>query len=330
MKGLKSFKDRLKFIDESNFLEFSMDLFHFQFENNPVYQKYVRSLEINPDSIKRPLDIPFMPISFFKYQEIKTSEWDPYITFESSGTSHMLSSKHYIEDIDFYKDISSSIFTQFYGNPEDYIILALLPSYLERNNSSLVYMVNHLIELTGSEHSGFYLSNIDELRKKINFLRASGRKKIMLWGVTFALLEFACNYAINMEDMIIVETGGMKGRGEEIVRPDLHEQLFQNLQVRSIQSEYGMTELLSQAYAVESGKFHCPPWMRVLAREINDPFSLACAGQQGVLSIIDLANVHSCAFIATEDLGRVFSDGTFEVLGRLDNSDMRGCNLLLI
>ena len=329
MKGLKSFKDRLKFVDENTFMEFTLNLFYFQCENNPVYHKYVRSLDIDPHSVKQISDIPFMPITFFKYHDIKTLEWDPHLTFESSGTSSMLPSKHYIEDNDFYKDISSSIFSQFYGNPEDYIILALLPSYLERNSSSLVYMVNYLIELTGSEHSGFYLSDLNALRKKISFLKTSAHKKIMLWGVTFALLEFADNYALNMENMIIVETGGMKGRGEEIVRVDLHEQLLRNLKTLSIHSEYGMTELLSQAYAMENGKFQCPPWMKVLTREINDPLSLASAGQQGVLNIIDLANVHSCAFIATEDLGRVFPDGSFEVLGRLDNSDMRGCNLLL-
>jgi hypothetical protein len=241
----------------------------------------------------------------------------------------LLSSKHFIEDNNFYKDISSSIFSRFYGNPKDYIILALLPSYLERNNSSLVYMVNYLIELSGSEHSGFYLSDLSELFEKINFLRISEVKNVMIWGVTFALLEFASNYAVNMENMIIVETGGMKGRGEEIVRSDLHEQLFEKLKVSSIHSEYGMTELLSQAYAANSGKFRCPPWMKVMAREINDPFCLVPAGQQGALNIIDLANIHSCSFIATEDLGRVYSDGTFEVLGRLDNSDMRGCNLLI-
>jgi len=329
MNGLKSFKDRLKFVNENSFNDFSIDLFHFQFENNPVYQKYVRSLDINPESVQGLNEIPFIPISLFKHHKIKTLDWHPDFIFESSGTSGLRSSKHFIEDNNFYKDISSSIFTQFYGNPEDYIILALLPSYLERNNSSLVYMVNYLIELTGSEHSGFYLSNLNELKKKIDFLRTSEVKPIMLWGVTFALLDFADNHTLNMENMIIVETGGMKGRSEEIIRSDLHEQLFEKLHVSSIHSEYGMTELLSQAYAVDSEKFRCPPWMKVLVREINDPFCLVPAGQQGVLNIIDLANIHSCAFIATEDLGRVYPDGSFEVLGRLDNSDMRGCNLLL-
>lgn len=329
MNGLKSFKDNLKFVDENSFNSISLDLFYFQFENNPIYQKYVRLLDINPDSVQRHKEIPFMPISFFKYHKIKTLEWEPDNIFESSGTSSMLSSKHFIEDNTFYKNISSSIFTQFYDNPRDYIILALLPSYLERNNSSLVYMVNYLIELTGSDHSGFYLSNLNELRKKIDFLKSSTGKTIMLWGVTFALLDFASNYATDMDKMLIIETGGMKGRGEEIVRSDLHEQLFKKLRVSSIHSEYGMTELLSQAYALDSGKFQCPPWMKVMAREINDPLNLVPAGQQGVLNIIDLANIHSCAFIATEDLGLVYDDGTFEVLGRLDNSDMRGCNLLL-
>lgn len=329
MNKLKSFKDRLKFVDKNSFNDYCLDLFRFQFENNPVYHKYVLSLDIIPDFVKDPVDIPFMPISFFKHQEVKTLDWVPEMTFESSGTSSMLSSKHLIEDINFYEEVSLSIFKQFYGNPEDYIILALLPSYLERTNSSLVYMVNNLIELTGSEHSGFYLSNLNELKQKISFLRTARGKKIMLWGVTFALLDFAANYAINMENMVIVETGGMKGRGEEIVRTDLHEQLSGHLQVNSIHSEYGMTELLSQAYAVDKGRFSCPPWMLVLTREINDPFCLAPVGQQGVLNVIDLANIHSCAFIATEDLGRVYPDGSFEVLGRMDNSDMRGCNLLL-
>ena len=328
MKGLKSFKDRLKFMDENSFSDFSIDLFHFQFENNPVYHKYVRSLDIDPYSVSQEGNIPFMPISLFKHQEIKTLDWDTQFIFESSGTTKSTTSKHFVDDIDFYKEVSSSIFRQFYGNPKDYIILALLPSYLERNNSSLVYMVDHLIESTGSEHSGFYLSNLDELREKIEYLGMSQDRTVMLWGVTFALMDFANNYATDMENMIIMETGGMKGRGEEIIRSDLHKQLFSKLKANSIHSEYGMTELLSQAYATENGKFTCPTWMKIFAREINDPFCPAPDGQQGVLNIIDLANIHSCAFIATEDLGRVYPDGTFEVLGRLDNSDMRGCNLL--
>ena len=329
MNRLKSFKDRLKFVDKANFYGFCNDLFNFQFENNPVYNKYVKSLGIDPGSIKRIEDIPFLPISAFKYQEVKTSDWNNAFTFESSGSTGMELSKHYIEDIDFYRDVSSSIFEQFYGDPEGYIILAVLPTYLERNNSSLIYMVKHLIELTRSEHSGFYLSNLNELKMKIKSLQGFTDEKIMLWGVTFALLDFANNYSLNIENMIVIETGGMKGRGEEIVRTELHEQLIKNLNIDSIHSEYGMTELLSQAYALKNGLFHCPAWMRVFAREINDPFCIVPDGRQGVINIIDLANIHSCAFIATEDLGRVYPDGTFEVLGRLDNSDMRGCNLLI-
>ena len=329
MNRLKSFKDRLKIVDKNSFNSFSINLFHFQFRNNPIYHKYVQSLGIKPDSIKHPIDIPFLPISIFKHQEVKTLSWDHDFTFESSGTTGMQFSKHYIEDIDFYKDVSSSIFNQFYGNPEDFIILALLPSYYDKANSSLIYMVKHLIELTGSEHSGFYLSNLHDLKMKINSLKGSTDKKIMLWGVTFALLDFASNYSVNMNNMIVIETGGMKGRGEEIVRTELHDLLIRNLHTDSIHSEYGMTELLSQAYAIENGLFHPPPWMSVISREINDPFSMVYDGRQGVINIIDLANIHSCAFIATEDLGRVYADGTFEILGRMDNSDMRGCNLLL-
>ena len=329
MNRLKSFKDHLKFVDENSFESFSLDLFHFQFRNNPVYKKYVRSLNIDTRSIDNTKDIPFLPISAFKYQEVKTSNWDHDLVFISSGTSGMSFSKHFIEDIEFYKDVTLSIFNKSYGDPENFIILALLPSYLERDNSSLVFMVKHLIELTGSDHSGFYLSNLNELKSKIKALKGLTDKKIILWGVTFALLDFAHNYSVNMEDMIIIETGGMKGRGEEIVRTEMHEQLIRNFNIDSIHSEYGMTELLSQAYAFKNGLFQCPSWMRIFTREINDPFCLCEPGQQGVINIIDLANIHSCAFIATEDLGKVYANKTFEVLGRLDNSDMRGCNLLV-
>lgn len=329
MNRLKSFKDRLKLVDEAGFYGFCNDLFKFQFENNPIYNKYVKSLGKDPGSIKRLEDIPFLPISAFKHHMVKTSDWNSAFTFESSGTSGMVLSKHYIEDIDFYLDVSSSAFERFYGDPQEYIILAILPTYLERSNSSLIFMVKHLIELSRSDHSGFYLSNMRELRTMIKNLQGINDKKIMLWGVTFALLELASNYPLNMDNMIVIETGGMKGKGEEIVRTELHEQLAKNLNIDSIHSEYGMTELLSQAYAFDNGRFQCPPWMRVFTREINDPFCMVQDGQQGVINIIDLANIHSCAFIETEDLGRVNADGTFEILGRLDNSDMRGCNLLI-
>ena len=328
MNGLKSFKQRFKFVNEDNFTHYSLKLFDFQVKHNPVYREYVDSIEVDPQTVKKPEDIPFLPISIFKHREIKTSIWKEKCVFESSGTTGMEVSKHYIQDEGFYKDVSTIIFQSFYGDPKDYVILALLPSYLERSNSSLVTMVNHLIKLSKSEHSGFYLSNLGELIERITFLKRSSHRKIILWGVTFALLEFAEACPMDLEGAIIIETGGMKGRGEDIVREEMHEILKLGFNLGSIHSEYGMTELLSQAYSFRDGLFKCPPWMKVYTREINDPFCIINDGQQGVINIIDLANIHSCAFIATDDLGRVHADGTFEVLGRLDNSDMRGCNLL--
>jgi phenylacetate-coenzyme A ligase PaaK-like adenylate-forming protein len=330
MKGLKSFKKWLKYVDKGGFADFALEIFNYQVNNNPVYREYVEGIDVNPQKIERPVDIPFLPISAFKHRVIKTGSWKEEMIFESSGTTGMETSKHFIEDLGFYDDVSTNIFRHFYGDPENYIILALLPSYLERDNSSLIYMVNNLISLSNSEDSGFYLSNLGDLHKKISDLLMSSNKKIILWGVTFALLEFAEKYPLDLSDVIIIETGGMKGRGEELVRAEVHKILGQSFTVEHIHSEYGMTELLSQAYASIDGLFHCPPWMQILTREINDPFCLCNTGQQGVINIIDLANIHSCAFIATEDLGRVCEDGSFEVLGRVDNSDIRGCNLMMV
>jgi phenylacetate-coenzyme A ligase PaaK-like adenylate-forming protein len=329
MNRLKSFKQRFKFVSEDNFTHYSLELFDFQLKHNPVYREYVHAIDVDPEAVKKPEDIPFLPISIFKHRDIKTMNWKQKCVFESSGTTGIEVSKHYIQDEGFYKDVSTTIFRSFYGDPKDYVILALLPSYLERSNSSLVTMVNHLIKLSKSEHSGFYLSNLGELKERITFLKRSSQRKIILWGVIFALLDFSEACPMDLRGAIIIETGGMKGRGEEIVRKELHEILKARFKAEAVHSEYGMTELLSQAYSFKDGLFRCPPWMKVYTREINDPFCLCESGQQGVINIIDLANIHSCAFIATEDLGRVYEDGTFEVLGRLDNSDMRGCNLLL-
>jgi phenylacetate-coenzyme A ligase PaaK-like adenylate-forming protein len=326
---LKSFKKRLKYVDKDGFADFSLELFNYQVKNNSVYREYVEGIDVDSSKIERPEDIPFLPISTFKHRDVKTGSWEEVMIFESSGTTGMETSKHYIEDLEFYKEGSTSIFTHFYGEPEDYVILALLPSYLERDNSSLIYMVNNLISLSGCVESGFYLSNLEELNDKLTELLKTPKKKVMLWGVTFALIEFAEKYPMDLKETIIVETGGMKGRGEELVRAEVHAILRQKFNVENIHSEYGMTELMSQAYALKDGLYRCPPWMRIYTREINDPFCLCEPGQQGVINIIDLANIHSCAFIATEDLGRIYQDGSFEVLGRLDNSDMRGCNLLL-
>jgi phenylacetate-coenzyme A ligase PaaK-like adenylate-forming protein len=316
-------------MDKDSFADFAKELFNYQYNSNPVYREYVEGIDVDPAKVERPEDIPFLPISAFKHRIVKTGSWKEEMIFESSGTTGIETSKHYIEDLEFYKDISTAIFKQFYGDSQEYVILALLPSYLERDNSSLIYMVNNLISMSNSEDSGFYLSNLEELNDKLTSLLTSSHKKIMLWGVTFALLEFADKYPMNFKETIIIETGGMKGRGEELIRAEIHAILKQRFKVEQVHSEYGMTELLSQAYALKDGIYQCPPWMQVLTREINDPFCLTESGQQGVVNIIDLANIHSCAFIDTEDLGRVHEDGSFEILGRLDNSDMRGCNLLL-
>ena len=329
MKELKSFKERLEFINENSFNDLVIELFNFQVMHNPVYREYVKAIEADIASIKKPEDIPFLPISIFKYRKIKTTDWKDTFVFESSGTTGQDPSKHSIEDLEFYEKISSIVFRHFYGSPENYEILALLPSYLERSSSSLIYMVQNLINLSRSDHSGFYLSNLEELKEKIIYLKRTSSRKIMIWGVSYALLDLAERFPMDLSDAIILETGGMKGRGEEMVREEMHQILKKRFNVGTIHSEYGMTELLSQAYSEGGGLYKCPSWMKVYTREINDPFCIQHDEQQGVINIIDLSNIHSCAFIATEDLGRVHPDNTFEVLGRLDNSDMRGCNLLL-
>lgn len=329
MSGLKSFKDRLKNINSSDFMKFAVELYEFQSLNNPVYNRYLKFAGLYDTQIQQPEDFPFLPISLFKHKAVKTGEWQEQKVFRSSGTTGIIQAKHYIEDLAFYKTVSLGIFERFIGHPDNYEILALLPSYLERNDSSLVFMVENLVNLTGSHHSGFYLSNFIELSEKIVYLKQNSRKKIILWGVTFALLDFAENHSIPLEDMIIIETGGMKGRGDDLIREEVHANLRKHFSVHTVASEYGMTELMSQAYSLRDGIYQCPPWMKVVIREINDPFCICPPGEQGVINVIDLANIHSCAFIATEDLGRVHTDGTFEVLGRLDNSDLRGCNLLL-
>ncbi len=326
---MKSFKENIHLIDQNSFETAALGLFRHQAVHNPVYAKYLEFLGTLPAQIHEIQEIPFLPITLFKQKKIKTGRWKEEEVFESSGTTGMQVSRHYIEDISFYHHISTSIFQSFYGDPKDYIILALLPSYLERKYSSLVRMMDHLIRLTGSDDSGFYLYNENELIRKLRKLRSINGKKIMLFGVTYALLDFAEHFDEDLNGMIIVETGGMKGRREELIRRDVHEILKQRFNVPVVHSEYGMTELISQAYSMGEGLYKAPPWMKVYTREINDPFSIDNGLSYGVINVIDLANVHSCAFIATEDLGSVKSDESFEILGRMDNSDTRGCNLLL-
>lgn len=326
MYSLNSFKTSVFSVNNQNFEQHAIELFHFQYKNNTVYKAFVDYLNIHPNEINTLSQIPFLPIRFFKSHQVKTGKFEPACIFESSGTTGSRS-KHYIEDLEFYKKVSERIFESIFGAIDQSIIIGLLPSYLERANSSLVYMVNHFIAKSENASSGFYLDNLSELSALLTTLSISERK-VVLFGVTFALMEFAERFHFDMNNLVVLETGGMKGRGSELIREELHKKLAASFNTDYILSEYGMTELLSQAYLQKDGLFHTPPWMRVSTREIHDPFCFCNNGKTGVLNIIDLANVHSCAFIETEDLGIMENKG-FKVLGRLDNSDLRGCNLLL-
>ncbi len=326
MQSINSFKSKLFNIDSQNFTETALELFQFQYQNNLVYRSYVDQLKVNPVQVEDIKDIPFLPIRFFKTKKLVSGGFNIEHIFESSGTTQLNTSKHYIEDLNFYKQVSARIFLDTFGSIEGSVVIGLLPSYLERSNSSLVFMVNHFIKSSNRKESGFYLQNYDDLHQILVSL--DKMKPVYLFGVTFALLEFAKEYRFDNRNLVILETGGMKGKGREMVREELHQVLKQSFDVKKISSEYGMTELLSQAYLGKDGFFKSPPWMNVLVRDINDPFCYVNEGKTGVLNVIDLANVHSCAFIETEDLG-VKSGAGFKVLGRLDNSDLRGCNLLL-
>ena len=327
MLDAKSFLKALPKISQSNFETHALQLFQWQAQHNGVYNAYVQGLGINPQQIKNIVDIPFLPISFFKRHVIKTNDWQEEKVFESSGTTGMETSKHYVHSLEFYHNHSKWFFEKEFGEVGQMHVLALLPSYLERESSSLVSMVKHLIDTSSSKYSGFYLHNYDELVKVLETLGKSPQKTI-LFGVTFALLDLAEQYSLDLSHVTLIETGGMKGRREEITRMDLYSKLQSNLNFGSIYSEYGMTELLSQAYG-QNAQFTVPKTMHVSIREINDPFSKAPVGKTGGINIIDLANVHTCAFIETQDLGRLNADGRFEVLGRFDNSELRGCNLLV-
>lgn len=306
-----------------------MDIFRYQAEKNPVYSNYLSLLKINLHEVKSISDIPFLPIEIFKSEKVLTEFKDAEKIFLSSSTGGTVQSKHYVPDISLYEESFKKAFQLFYGKAEDHCILALLPSYLERSGSSLIYMMDKLIQLSGHPGSGFYLNEYEELSATLNELKKA-KQKTLLCGVTFALLDFAELYSMEFPELIVMETGGMKGRREELVREDLHSKLKSGFGVTDIHSEYGMTELLSQAYSKGNGIFKCPPWMQVIIREPNDPFHLLAAGKTGGVNIIDLANLDSCAFIETQDLGKVSADGSFEILGRFDNSDLRGCNLMVL
>ena len=303
-------------------------IFNFQYKNNKVYRTYVDGIKVNVAAINKINQIPFLPIEFFKTHKVilDIDNSDPCdIIFTSSGG---VKSKHYVKNVSIYEESYLLGFENFYGAISDYCVLALLPSYLERDGSSLIYMMEDLIQRSKHADSDFYLNNYDELIQKINELNLKGQKTILI-GVTYALLELMERKPLMLNNTIVMETGGMKGKRKEMVREELHQKLCNGYGVASIHSEYGMTELLSQAYSKGEGFFECPPWMQVIIRDTNDPFHILTDTRTGAINVIDLANIYSCSFIATQDLGKKYANGSFEVLGRFDNSDIRGCNLLI-
>lgn len=325
------FKDKIFGVATSAaFNKLALELFRHQATNNALYSRYLNLLGLTADMVKSVDKIPYLPIEFFKTHKVTCKEDDePAITFTSSSTTGLQTSAHPVYDTDLYEQSFIKAFELFYGPIEGYTILALLPSYLEREGSSLVYMANKLIKLSKHTDSGFYLYDTDRLVLKIEELKERGQKTILL-GVSFALLDLAERYNVSVGDnCIVMETGGMKGRRKELTRAEMHEKLCYAFRTKAIHSEYGMTEMLSQAYSKGEGRYKCPPWVKISIRDVNDPFSKVAVGATGGVNVIDLANIDSCAFIATSDLGRVFDDDTFEILGRFDYSDIRGCNLLV-
>jgi phenylacetate-coenzyme A ligase PaaK-like adenylate-forming protein len=324
----KSFISKLYTVNDQSFTDIALALFRHQVANNAVYKEFVGNLGTDVSAVNKLEQIPFLPISLFKDFEIKTGNWENEVTFTSSGTTTSVQSRHAIPDLTFYQTHAQKCFEYFFGNITDYHFLALLPSYLERQGSSLIAMVDYFIKTSGSRLSGFYLNDQGRLMRDLDQASRDQRKTI-LWGVTFALLEMAGGHETDLGDTIVIETGGMKGKGNEITRAKLHEILSEAFKVPAIYSEYGMTELLSQAYTKGDQLFFCPPWMKVVGRELTDPLQKGLLNVSAGINVIDLANWHSIAFVETEDLGIIRENGAFEVLGRIDNSDIRGCNLLL-
>lgn len=311
------------------FNEAALEIFHFQYKNNPVYKSFTDYLGIRPSGISHYTGIPFLPIEFFKAHKIVSGNFKEKAIFLSSGTTGKQTSEHYIKSLALYEQSFLINFEKQFGSVGDFVILALLPSYLEQKGSSLVYMMNKLIGLSGDERSGFYLHDYKQLAETLKHLKTTS-KKVLLMGVTYALLDLAEKFPIRFPELMLMETGGMKGMRREMIRKELHAVLKEAFGVEQVYSEYGMTELLSQAYALKEGVFHTPPWMKVLIRDINDPLTLVNNGSTGGINIIDLANIYSCSFIATKDLGKKTDEVSFEMLGRYDNSDVRGCNLLIV
>ncbi len=315
--------------NQKQFDKIALKVFRFQYENNLVYREFCDFLKTDVQKVKSIQQIPFLPIQFFKSHSVVSNTNPIQATFTSSGTTGMSTSKHLVTDVSIYEESYHKGFSQFYGNIEDYVVLALLPSYLEREGSSLIHMVDDLIQLSNQPESGFYLHNYDELIEKLIQLDQAGQN-IILIGVTYALLDLVEKHSFQLENTIIMETGGMKGKRKEMIREELHKQLCEGFGVNATHSEYGMTELLSQAYSLGEGIFECPPWMQILVRDTEDALSYVREGKTGGINVIDLANINSCSFIATQDLGKKYPNGSFEVLGRFDHSDIRGCNLMVI
>lgn len=315
-------------VNAGTFDNIALDLFSFQARNNPVYNAWVSNLGISRADVTRVADIPFMPISFFKQHSIKSGAWKEEVVFSSSGTTGIATSTHHVRDLSFYLEHAEKCFNYFFGPVNQYHFLGLLPSYLERKNSSLVAMIDYFIRKSNVNPSGFYLQDTYKLLSDIETIRKRNGK-IVLFGVTFALLDLVEKTGADLSGCIVIETGGMKGRRREITRAELHSVLRKGLNVGAIYSEYGMTELLSQAYTRGEERFFSPPWMKIMGRDLTDPFKKGLLGETAGINVIDLANRDSVGFIETEDLGKVYSDGSFEVLGRVDNSDIRGCSLLI-
>lgn len=315
-------------VTDATFESTALAVFRYQVQNNPLYQEFINLLGLSVEAVTKMQQIPFLPIQFFKYHTIKTKEWLPEATFTSSGTTLQNPSKHYVRSLDWYNQCAFKAFEQVYGALEDYVVLALLPSYLERQGSSLVFMAEQFIQRSQHPSSGFFLYNTDELMEVLGACQIK-KQRVLLLGVTYALLDLAKDYPQALKNVVVMETGGMKGKRAEMTKDTIHEILKRAFELDAIHSEYGMTELLSQAYSKGGGIFQPSPTMRVLIRETTDPFHILSTQKTGGINIIDLANIDSCSFIATDDLGRCYEDGTFRVLGRFDASDLRGCNLLI-
>ncbi len=323
-----NFQQELFDFNKFSFEDKALALFKLQYANNLVYKDFVDRMGYNPNEVNELTKIPFLPVGFFKSHSIIAEGYLPELVFESSGTTGMINSQHLVHDVSIYKQSFIEGFKQFYGNPEEWVIIGLLPAYLERQGSSLVYMVNDLIAFSKNTDSGFYLYEYEQLYQLLLQLE-SKQQKVLLIGVTFALLDFSEQFEMNLKHTVIMETGGMKGRRKEMTRVEVHEQLTSRLGLQSIHSEYGMTEMLSQGYSYGEGIFYPSKTMKVMIRSEDDPMEVQSMGT-GIINVIDLSNVYSCAFIATEDVGRVYDDGRFEVRGRVDNSDIRGCSLLMV